>query len=281
MNVEIRELKENYARFILSDANPQIANALRRTLLADVPKLAIQTVEFHLGPIMGEDGKEYESAAPLFDEIIAHRLSMIPLPTYLDELNFRNECTCKGEGCPNCTVMYSINKKGPGMVYSGDMEPLGSEKYRVKDEFIPIVKLAPNQAMLIYATAELGTGKEHAKFQAVQAPAYKYYPEINFDYKKLDVSSFDVNCCPVHILEKRQGKIVVTDVEKCTLCRACEDAAPKGAVEVRGDETKFIFQFETDLSLTAAQALLKAAEILEKKSKELVQALSVSFEISA
>lgn len=273
MNVEIRELRDNYARFVVSDANPQLVNALRRTLLADVPKLAIQTVEFHLGPIMGEDGKEYESSAPLFDEIIAHRLSMIPLPTYLDEFNLRKDCVCKGEGCPNCTVLYSINRKGPCTVYSGDLEPLGGERFRVKDEFIPIVKLAPNQAMLVYATAELGTGREHAKFQAVQAPAYRYYPEIKFDYSKLDVEKFDPSCCPVHILEKRQGKIVVTDVEKCTLCRACVDAAPKGAVEVTGDESKFVFQFETDLSLTAGQALLKAAEILEKRSSELVAAV--------
>ncbi|MEM3852629.1 MAG: DNA-directed RNA polymerase subunit D, partial [Methanomassiliicoccales archaeon] len=219
LDIEIREMRDNYARFVLTDASPQLANALRRTLLADLPKLAIQSVEFHLGPIMGEDGKEYESAAPLFDEIVAHRLGLIPLPTYPDEFNFRSECTCKGEGCPNCTVMYSINKRGPSTVYSGDLEPLGSDKFRVKDEFIPIVKLGENQAMLVYATAELGTGKQHAKFQAVQAPGYRYYPEIKFDYTKLDVASFDVKCCPVGILEKRGGKIVVTDLEKCTLCK--------------------------------------------------------------
>ncbi len=274
MDIEIREMRENYARFVVSDASPQLVNGLRRVLISDLPKMAIHNVEFHLGPIMGEDGKEFESVTPLFDEMIAHRLGLVPLPTYLDEFNFRAECTCKGEGCPSCTVMYSLNKKGPSTVYSGDLEPLGSDKFRVKDEFIPIVKLGANQAILVYATAELGTGKQHAKFQAVQAPGYRYYPNINFNYDKLDVDKFDVSCCPVKILEKKDGKIAVTDVEKCTLCKACVDEGSKGAVTVTGDDTKFVFQFETDSSLSASTALSKAAELLEKGSAELVRAVS-------
>ncbi len=274
MDIEIREMRENYTRFVINEASPQLANSLRRVLISDVPKMAIHNVEFHLGPIMGEDGKEFESVTPLFDEIIAHRLGLVPLPTYLDEFNFRSQCTCKGEGCPSCTVMYSLNKKGPNTVYSGDLEPLGSDKFRVKDEFIPIVKLGPNQAILVYATAELGTGKQHAKFQAVQAPGYRYYPNINFNYDKLDVEKFDVGCCPVRILEKKEGKIAVNDVEKCTLCKACVDAAPKGAVTVTGDDTRFVFQFETDSSVSASTALLKASDILEKESANLASAAS-------
>jgi len=274
VDIEMRELNDVFARFVVSDANPQLVNALRRTLLADIPKMAIHSVEFHLGPIMGEDGTEYESVAPLFDEMIAHRLGLIPLPTYLDDFNFRSECTCKGEGCPSCTVMYSLNKKGPCTVYSGDLEPLGSDRFRVRDEFIPLVKLGERQALLVYATAELGTGRQHAKFQAVQAPGYRYYPSISFNYDKLDVSKFDVNCCPVHILEKKGGKIAVTDVEKCTLCRACVDAAPRGAVTVKGDETRFVFQFETDRSVRADEALQRAAQLLEKRSGELLTSLS-------
>ena len=105
MDIEIREMRENYARFVISGASPQLVNGLRRVLISDLPKMAIHNVEFHLGPIMGEDGKEFESVTPLFDEMIAHRLGLVPLPTYLDEFNFRAECTCKGEGCPSCTVM--------------------------------------------------------------------------------------------------------------------------------------------------------------------------------
>src|SRR5207247_1655611 len=76
-------------------------NALRRVLVADVPKMAIEDVEFHLGPIRAEDGKEYESVSPLFDEMIAHRLGLIPIPTDLGLYNRREGCpNCHGEGCP-------------------------------------------------------------------------------------------------------------------------------------------------------------------------------------
>ena len=42
-------------------------NALRQILVADIPKMAIEHVEFHLGPIRDQDGREYESISPLFD----------------------------------------------------------------------------------------------------------------------------------------------------------------------------------------------------------------------
>ena len=73
MDIEILEMAERKAKFILKNSSPAMANALRRTLLSDIPKMAIDKVEFHLGPIMYDD-KEYESVTPLFDEIIAHRL---------------------------------------------------------------------------------------------------------------------------------------------------------------------------------------------------------------
>ncbi|MEM2979526.1 MAG: DNA-directed RNA polymerase subunit D, partial [Methanomassiliicoccales archaeon] len=72
MEIKILELTETKAKFILSGANPEVANALRRCLISEIPKMAIDTVEFHLGPIMDEEGNEYESVSPLFDEIIAH-----------------------------------------------------------------------------------------------------------------------------------------------------------------------------------------------------------------
>src|SRR3972149_5724287 len=166
MNVRVLERKNDSMKVLLEKAEPSFANALRRVLIADVPKMAIEDVEFHLGPIRGDDGKEYESVAPLFDEIIAHRLGLVPIPTDLTLYNVRATCpTCHGEGCPSCTIIYSINKRGPGLVTSGDLEPIGDAKLRPTDANIPIVKHGAGQAILIYATAQLGTGKDHAKWQ--------------------------------------------------------------------------------------------------------------------
>lgn len=267
MNIEVRELKEREAKLIVSDANPPLINALRRTLIADIPKLAIEDVEFHLGSIGGaEDDKEYESATPLFDEVIAHRLGMIPIPTDLDLFEYREECDeCGGEGCPNCTVIYSLNKKGPCTVYSGDMNPVGESDLRVVDDLIPIVKLSEDQAILLYATAELGTTQEHAKWQPTSGVGYKYYPEVEIDTEDCDVCEECIEECPVDILEEKDDEIVVTDMETCKLCGACEEACDTGAITVNGREDKFIMTYETDGSLTSEDTMKKALEILDEK----------------
>ena len=266
-------------KFIISDTTPSFVNTLRRVLLVNVPKMAIEDVEFHLGPIRDSDGKEYESISPLFDEIIAHRLGLIPIPTDLKLFKFRDECDCKGEGCPNCTIMYNMNKKGPCTVYSGDLEPLGDVKFRINEDLIPIVKLDENQALLIYATSELGTGKKHAKWQATSGVGYKYYPLIEIDKSICtDPDACGHACiesCPKNLFELKNNKIVLKDnFEDCTLCNTCVEACkPKNkkgeelgpAIMIKGDDSKFIFRFETDGSLTAKEALDFSLNFLENK----------------
>lgn len=274
MEIKILELMDMKAKFILSGAKPEIANALRRCLMAEVPKMAIETVEFHLGPIRDEEGSEYESVSPLFDEIIAHRLGLVPIPTDLDIFTYKEKCTCGAEGCPNCTIMYSMNKKGPSEVYSGDLEPLGGPELRVKDELIPIVKLGPGQAILVYASAELGTAKRHAKWQVTSGVGYKYFPKVVINPAKCDMGDACIKACPRGVIGKKDGKTVVVDPEACTLCLACVEACVTRAISVEGDKSKFIFEFETDGSLTAQKTLLKALEILEGKFDEFKELVS-------
>jgi len=271
MDIEVRKLDERKAELLVSETNPPLANALRRVLIADIPKLAIEEVEFHLGTIGGEDDKEYESAAPLFDEVISHRLGMLPIPTDLELFNYRSECEeCDGDGCPNCTVIYSLNKKGPCTVYSGDLIPVGENELRPVDDLIPIVKLNEDQALLMYATAELGTAKEHAKWQPTSGVAYKYYPEIEIASKECDECEECIEVCPVDILEMEDDELTVTDVEECKLCKACEEACDKDAIKVKGRDDKFILTFETDGSLSAEDALKKGLEVLNEKFTDMV-----------
>ena len=272
-------MEERSAAFLVDEVEPAFANALRRSLIADLPKLAIEDVEFHLGPIRAEDGRESESVAPLFDEIIAHRLGLIPLPTDAKLFVPRATCpACGGEGCPNCTVIYSLNKRGPAMVYSSDLEPIGDAKFKPVDANIPIVKLGEGQALLIYATAQLGFGREHAKWQVAHAIGYKYKPTVKVDNKKMDPDKFPVDVCPVNILHHKDGKVTVEPEEKCTLCMACVETAKEmnteGAFEVRGDPTRILFHFETDGSMSAKDALLEALANLETKFSTLADQAS-------
>lgn len=272
MDIEILEQSENRLRFVIDGADRSMVNALRRVLLSDIPKMAIEDVDFHLGPISDEDKKEYESISPLFDETIAHRLGLLPIPTDLKAFGFRNKCTCNGEGCPNCSIMYALKKMGPCTVYSRDLEPIsGDAKLKIVDGNIPLVKLAKGQALLIYATAQLGTGKEHAKWSVTHGVGYKYYPNIEIDSKKCDKKGGCIKACPRNILKyDNKGAIVAEDIENCTSCKSCEEfCTTSRAIKVTTIKDKFIFQFETDGSLTAKEALKHALDILGDSYEQL------------
>ncbi len=280
MDIEILEMAERKARFILRNSSPAMANALRRTLLSDLPKMAIHKVEFHLGPLTDGTGKEYESNTPLFDEIIAHRLGMVPVPTDLSLFVPQEECSCGGVGCPNCTIEYFLNKSGPCTVLSGDLLPMAApehrEAFKVKDEFIPIVELANEQGINVIATAVMGTARKHVKWQVCNGVGYKYLPRVEVDPAsagKEDVLEC-AKICPKNVFsvyENPDGSEILKAERPydCSLCKACVDSIRnKNAITVEGDDTCFIFKYETDGSYTAQTALDEALKILRDEARE-------------
>lgn len=152
MKIEIIEKNNEFVKFILDESNPAFANALRRIMISELPVLAIEEVDV------------FQNNSGLYDEIIAHRLGLIPIVTNPKDYNFREECTCKGKGCSKCTVSFALNKKGPGTVYSGDLKSEDKDAVPA-DPKIPIVKLNDVQKIKLEAFAILGKGKNHAKFQ--------------------------------------------------------------------------------------------------------------------
>src|SRR5437016_13481493 len=258
-------------RLLIEETEPSYANALRRVLVSDVPKMAIEDVEFHLGPIRAEDGKEYESVSPLFDEMIAHRLGLVPIPTDLGLYNRREDCpTCHGEGCPNCTIIYSVNKRGPGLVTSGDLEPIGDARLGPADQKVPIVRLDDGQAMLVYATAVLGNGKDHAKWQATHGVGYRYYPTLKAGSKTLDALDPSVPFCESHMqstaTEEEETMVLAQD---CKTCQKFAEQYKVESVKAGNDPTRIVMEFETDGSLSTKAVLVAALDILSKRFFEL------------
>ena len=95
--------KENSIRISLSETDASQVNAIRRALISDVPKLAITRVNISQG-VVESDGQILESVNVLPDEMLAHRLAMIPVPTYPEEnLDFF-------ETCPVCIDMVEAEK---------------------------------------------------------------------------------------------------------------------------------------------------------------------------
>lgn len=259
MKLKFTEERDDYIKVLIEDTTPDFVNAVRRTLMTDVPKLAIENVTI------------YDNTSALFDEIVAHRLSLLPLPTDLDLLVPRNECNCGGEGCPNCVVHYTLSKEGECTVYSGDLKA-EDPMWAIKDEKIPILRLTKNQRVILEAEAELGTGKEHAKWQAVSGAGYSYYPEIEITGECNNCMDC-VKACPKGVLAAKKGKLFVKNLEACSLCNSCSEVCGKGAIKVHGNPNKIIFHFETDGSLTARRAFIEALKILYNGYDEIDKAL--------
>ena len=242
----------NRAELVLSGVDSSFVNGIRRTLLSEIPKLAIDEVIF------------YENSSPMPNEILAHRLSMIPIPTDIDLFVPKEQCSCGGAGCPNCTLIYTLSKEGPCTVYSGDLEAQRGE-FSIKDRQIPIVDLAEGQRLILEAMASLGTAKKHARYQAAFAVGYKNYPVITIDYNKCDLGKTCVEACPRDIIKKEGNRIVITDIEECTLCRECEEKCEFGAIKVAYQPDRFILRFETDGALEPKEVLKRAVEILDRE----------------
>ena len=164
MDIKVLSKEQETLRFVLSDVSPAFANALRRIILAEVPVMAIDDVMI------------LENSSVMYDEILAHRLGLIPITTD-KTYNLPEECTCKSElGCEKCraTLSLEIEASDPvEVVYTSFLKPENPEVKPVSDK-IPIVKLAQGQRLKLEAYARLGRGRDHAKWQPASACTYSY-----------------------------------------------------------------------------------------------------------
>lgn len=256
MKVKIMELKGNKGVLKIEDTDVYFVNSLRRVMLAELPKLAI------------DDAIIYDNTSALFDEIISHRLGLIPIPTDLQLLAFRNECKCSGKGCPSCTVRYTLSKEGECTVYSGDLQP-EHPSFAITETMIPIVELTKDQRIIFEVEAVLGRGRDHAKWQAVLAPRYRMETLITVDKKRInDVKAF-IEELPKDLVELKGDKLELQDNSKMSVLETYIEKNKADYITIKKDPTKLTFSFETDGSMSAKAALQESINILTKKYEEL------------
>jgi DNA-directed RNA polymerase subunit D len=251
MKIEIRELSDRECKLVVEGVNPYFVNALRRTLLSEVPKLAVDRVTF------------YDNTSALFDEILAHRVGLVPLPTDPSTLNRMGEVDAEGK--PAYVVRYTLTKEGPCTVYSGDLE-CEDKRFAPVDAKIPLVELLAGQRLILEAEAILGTGTQHAKWQVCSAVGYKYYPTAHVDNRKIkpEQAKEAVARTPKGILGVEGGKLVVLQPDEVNRADEAEKICGDG-FRLDYDDRKFLFKFETDGSLKAEDALLKALDLLKER----------------
>jgi DNA-directed RNA polymerase subunit D len=280
--------KGNRIKILITDTDAAQANAIRRTILTDVPKMAISKVRFELGQTQDQKGEYFESVNALPDEVIAHRLAMIPIPTYLDEFVFpeddpANEGLPEDQwGSPASQIIYhcsirgssSENKEETKTVRAGDLNVLGETKLQISESHqdIPLTILLHGQYLEFYAYATLGRGRDHAKWAPASAVSFHQREVAVLNNKKKAKLLFDLDLGISQADFGKDGRVEGVDmVEKVRKAMAQvsrgtgREADFDNAITLEKVDGEFIFSFDTDGALSPEAVFNQACEALSSR----------------
>ncbi len=249
MKLKVLEKEKMSMTFVMEGITEAIANTLRRLVINEVPTLAIEDVAIQ------------KNSSAMYDEMLAHRLGLVPLKTDLKSYKTKEECACKGKGCAQCTLTITLKAKGPGSVYSSQLESK-DPKVTAAQETIPIVRLTKNQEVKVEATAILGKGKTHMKFSP-GLMYYQGYPTITIE-KKTGVKKC-IEACNDNLTEKGD-QLIIKDFKKWN--DACEEICEQNGMKITTSKEDFIFTLESWGQLQPKEILLKALDVYEDKLDE-------------
>jgi len=164
MKIKVLEKKDKELVFMIEGINNAIANTIRRIIISEVPTLAIDEVNF------------VKNQTPLYDEVLAHRIGLMPIKTDLKAYSLKDGANTKA----TTELKLTLKVKGPKTVYSGDFKSKDPKCIPVYDN-IPLSILLKDKEISLQATAILGKGKDHMKF----APGLCHYVNAPIKFKDL------------------------------------------------------------------------------------------------
>eukprot|EP00747_Dinoflagellata_sp_TGD_P186239 gnl/TRDRNA2_/TRDRNA2_43167_c0_seq1.p1 gnl/TRDRNA2_/TRDRNA2_43167_c0~~gnl/TRDRNA2_/TRDRNA2_43167_c0_seq1.p1 ORF type:complete len:353 (+),score=71.53 gnl/TRDRNA2_/TRDRNA2_43167_c0_seq1:122-1180(+) len=247
--IQVTEASDTMVKFTLTDTDVSVANALRRIMLAEIPTMAIETVNVE------------DNESVLFDEFIAHRMGLVPLSSHgVGDIpgdpgyNTPKECSCF-DGCPYCTVEYKLDvlNTEDRILSVTHFDIQESTKYQRADEMperhkvrcapfpnpdideakdrldngILLCKLKKDQRLRMVCLAHKGIPKFHSKFQCTATSLYRYQPIVQLEREQIDSLSFDqkaefVDACPRRVFDfDDNDQVQVTKENDCIFCDEC------------------------------------------------------------
>ena len=255
MNVKVLEHTNNRITLLLENVPVVVANSIRRATISEVPTMAVEHVFI------------YKNTSVMDDEVLAHRLGLIPLKTNLTKYVPNDECDCKNElGCPKCSTTLYLEAKADSnlkVVFSRDIVSEDGETSPVSPD-IPIIKLAPGQEISLEMRAIMGRGKYHAKWQPVSVAVVRGIPVFTVNRDKCNNCGVCVNSCPKGLIKVNEEPHI-TDLYKCTTCKMCERECPQEAIKVDINEDSSILTIESVGQLSPKEIIITAIDILIRK----------------
>ena len=212
--------------------NVSLANAIRRSV-AEIDVLAVDECDI------------YKNDSALYDEIIAHRLGLVPLANQSVKEGKAIELKLKAKG-----------KEGGVNVLSKELGDIS-----VYPD-MPIVYLEKDQEIEVVARASTGKGKDHAKFM----PGLLFYHEMpNIKISKAGESQTELADMYPDVFEFN-NKLKIKDA---SMCHMDEDEAKNyPGIDVSFDGT-LVFEIESWGQMPAKDIFLGACKALKSNLAEL------------
>lgn len=286
--IDIKSLDNVEANFDLKNIDTLIANAFRRIMIAEVPSVAPETIYI------------YNNTSVISDEVLSHRIGLIPLKVDPDLLSWVDSTMKEEEGkyTDENTVVLTLKKectRNPNApkdltdpkelyinlhVYARDLEfvPHGKQEELFKDlpvtpvyPDILLAKLRPGQSIHLSAHCVLGIGLDHAKFSPVATATYRLMPTIDIlePITGKDAVKFQ-KCFAPGVVEIENDQAVVKDPRKDTVSREVfRHDEFKGKVKLGRDRLHFIFNVESSSSMSPEEIFFKLVRILKNKAEYL------------
>jgi DNA-directed RNA polymerase subunit D len=223
-------------RFV-TDVNISLANAIRRSV-NEIPILAVSETDI------------YKNDSALYDEVIAHRIGLIPL---------KNQKLKAGQ---SVEMKFKVKGKKEGTeVLSGE---LGSE---VIHDDMPIVLLEEGQEIELVARATVGKGKDHARF----VPGLVFYGQLpKITISKEGEKQTELAKLYPKVFSLEGDKLKVKDAAECELDE--EDMKKFPGVDILfGDE--LLFSIESWGQIEAKDIFIEAAKALKANLSEVSKVL--------
>uniref|UniRef100_A0A673HXL4 DNA-directed RNA polymerases I and III subunit RPAC1 n=1 Tax=Sinocyclocheilus rhinocerous TaxID=307959 RepID=A0A673HXL4_9TELE len=293
--IDIVHSDENLLEFDMIGIDAAIANAFRRILLAEVPTMAIEKAFI------------YNNTSIIQDEILAHRLGLVPIKADPRLFEYRNPEDQEGTEIDTIQLQLKVkctrNPRAPKdssdpkelylnhMVYSGDIKwlPIGNQADVFADAKIGpvhgdilLAQLRPGQELDIVMHCVKGIGKDHAKFSPVATASYRLLPEITL-LQTIEGEQAErlKRCFSPGVIEiqnvngRKVAKVVNSRLDTCSREVLRHDDL-KNLVKLGRVRDHFIFSVESTGILPADVLVTEAINVLISKCQKFLTELDAA-----
>jgi len=302
LQVKVVNRTERDMEFDMIGFDPSIVNALRRLLLSDVPSMAIEKVHM------------YQNTSIMQDEVLAHRLGLIPLKadprlfewkevktgggkgkqqdnddagTEKDTLEFQLQVRCKSSGEESSPYIDShVLTKSIKWIPRGSQASWAGEVCPTEPDIL-INKLRPGHEMELTMYAVKGIGRDHAKFSPVSTAFYRLMPSITLLRPIRGEAALRLQkCFSPGVISLEPGddgqKVAVVTNPRLDSCsrNVYRHEDLKGAVSLEKVKDHFIFSVESVGALRPGELVGMALDVLLEKCDHFIKELD-SEQISA